>query len=170
MEKALFKGLLFISFLSGVVFGETTLNFNNQLFIINKIEQNISLIKNLTENILANPADSPQSRSDLVTSVFKKENLAEEISEILCQEFLQKYIQTEDKDVALKQATISKMLNICFLLKTKVDLELIKSLEVQLAEFKKPLKLNYKENPDYKPSRYRKFSSGTKCTNHDQNK
>jgi hypothetical protein len=146
-------GLLLLSF-GCFVFGNVSLNFNNQQLLINKIEQNIDLIKNLTQNILANPSDSPQARSDLVTSVMKKEILAEEISEILCAEFLQKYIQSEDAEAAIKQSIITKMLNISFLLKTKVDLELVKSLEEQLIQFKKVLRFNYKVNPDYKSSRY----------------
>lgn len=156
MKRYIYSGLILI-FSVGAIYSQLPSNFNNQQMLINRIEVNLGLIKNSIQNIMNNPADTPQTRNDLVMSVIKKDGCADEISEILCKEFLQKYISSSDPEVNEKLALVHKMLNLCFLLKTKVDMDFINSLEKKLSEFKEQLKLNYQIDPDYKPSRYRKY-------------
>ena len=130
--------------------------------LISRIEQNVDLIKNLTQNILNNPSDNSQLQSDFVTGIMKKSKCADEISEILCKEFLQKYILSSDPELNVKLSNVHKMLNLCFLLKTSVDMEFVKALENEFILFKNHLKLNYKMDPDYTPSKYRKYRPSAK--------
>ena len=135
MKKYFFCGLLVILGIS-YAYSELPDNFNNQKNLINRIEEDVNLIKNLTQNIIGNPADSPQTRSDLVCSIIKKDSCAEDISEVLANEFLQKYIVSTDQSLDVKLLTVHKILNLCFLLKSKVDMELVKSLEKEVMIFK----------------------------------
>ena len=158
MKKYIFWGLfVFLAFSVGMIYPQLPANFNNQQMLINRIEVNVALIKHLTQNIIDNPVDNPQMRSDLVSSVIKKDACADEISEILCKEFLQKYILSSDPELDIKLAIVHKILNICFLLKTSVDIEFVKTVESEITKFKDHLKLNYQMDPEYKPSRYRKY-------------
>ena len=161
MNKHFFVTLVcIICFATG--YCEIPSNFNNQHMIINRIEENIEIIKSLVKNITENPADTPQFRSDLVSNVMKKERCVDEISDILCKELLQKYILSTDKEVNLKLSVIHKMLNLCYILKTSVDLEYVDSLETELQQLKDQLKLNYQMNPDYKSGKYRKYKNASK--------
>lgn len=139
------------------VFCQLPSNFDNQQLLLNVIQENIDLITNLTQNIINNPSENSQMRSDMVTSVLKKDQCADQIAEILCKSFLQKYILDSDPEVAIKLAVVHKMLNLCFLLKTKVDMDLVKSLESNLNDFKERMKLNYQTDAEYKPLKYRKY-------------
>lgn len=152
-----FLGGLLVLFGISFAFSQIPDNFNNQKNLVSRIEENISLIKNMTQNILDNPANSPQTRSDLVTSALKKDSCSDEISEIISDEFLQKYILPTDPEINVKLLSVCKIMNICFQLKTKVDMDLVQSLEKEFKLFKELMKLNYQIDPDYKPLRYKKY-------------
>ena len=156
MKKVILATILCICSISSI-YAQVGSNFNNQKFLMNKIEVNLELIKNLTQNILNNTADTPQTRSDLVLSINKKERCVNEITEILCKEFLQKYILPNDRDLNEKLALVHKMLNLCFLLKTTVDITSVNEFDTNLQLFKDQLKFNYQNDPEYRPSRYRKY-------------
>ena len=155
MRNYLFVFMLFIV----MGYSQPPENFNNQETQFNKIEENIKVISNMIESIIYNKADDPQSRNDLVISVLRKDTLSDEISDMLCKEFLQKYISENDPEVGIKLGIIHKMLNLCFLIKTSVDIANIRLLESELEMLRNYMKLNYKKDPYYRPYKYRKYRS-----------
>lgn len=156
MRSCFFVGLFA---LLGISFGFSQIpdHFTNQKNLVIRIDEDLSLIKNMTQNIIASPANSPQTRSDLVTSVLKKDSCADDISDIMGKEFLQKYILSTDPDINTKLLSVCKIMNLCYQLKTKVDVELVQSMEKEVKLFKELMKLNYQIDPDYKPLRYKKY-------------
>ena len=154
----MYKGF-FIAFIVAATYSfcELPIKFDNQRDLIEQIEEEIDMISNSMQNILENPANSPQGYNDLVNRVLKKDASADEISNILSKEFLQKYIAIDDVDIEIKLMIIHKMLNLCFQVKNSVDMALVNSLKEELESFKKLMQLNYKKDPDYKDYRFKRY-------------
>ena len=137
--------LLFISF----AFCESPYGFNNQRTVISYIEENINDLSNIMKSASENPLNSVEDKNNFIVSINQKEFLSDKIANLLCREFLQKYISPSDDNVQAKITSIHKMLNLCSLIKNSMDINNIKSLKKEMGDFKKLMRYNFKIDSKY---------------------
>lgn len=124
-----------------------------------QIENNISEVKAVVGRLLLNQADTPQKRNNLIQDVLKKDDLIDQIVNILSHDFLQKYITDQDVNLQSKLALIHKMLNLCFQVKSTVDMKIVEELETSFKSFAEMLSISKTRSYQYKPYKYRKYKS-----------
>lgn len=130
---------------------------NNQQNILNMLEDKAKMLQFLIQNIQENPSDTPQNKNLMINNVIQKDLLTDQFADLLSREFLQKYISSSDTDLTAKLLSIHKMLNLCYKIKTGLDMADVNSLMDELSQFKSYMKLNYKSEPTYKTYRYREY-------------
>ena len=139
-------------------FAESTQRFNNQRILISYMENKITELSTVMKNTQNNPLQTPENNNNFIINIREKEIISNNISDILCQEFLQKYISPTDDNLETKLSSIHKMLNLCFLIKTSINPDNVQLLKQEMEEFKKIMRYNFKVDSRYSKKMPKKYS------------
>lgn len=127
-------------------------NFSDQRTLLSYLEDQINELSTTMQNIKNNPLENLENKNNFVVNTIRKENLANNISDILTKEFLQKQISPKDPQLTEKLTLIHKMLNLCYLIQNSTDISNAVSLKKEMSNLKKQIRLNFK--PKIKTKKY----------------